>query len=145
MLRFEGLRHFGIVHHGCRDRAARETAKSNRVPDSALGLRWANAAVNAPDETTYETDMTNARNMLTPALSAIQNLQSSVASSQATVTQTQTLQNQDITDLTNQIDNIQQVDINSVGVKLNLLQTQLQASYSATAKLTQLSILNYLS
>ncbi len=110
----------------------------------ALGLRWAYAATNAPDEATYQTDMTNARTLLTGAETGVQALQSSVASSQATVTQTQALQNQDINDLTTQIDNIQQVDISSVGVKLTLLQTQLQASYSATAKLTQLSILNYL-
>jgi len=46
--------------------------------------------------------------------------------------------------LENVIDNIQSVDLTTVGTELNQQQTAYQAALSATAKISQLSLLNYL-
>ena len=53
-------------------------------------------------------------------------------------------QNTAITNLTTQLTNIQQVNVTQVATELNLLQTQLQASYSATGTLEKMSIVSYL-
>ncbi|HEY4124944.1 MAG TPA: hypothetical protein VGM36_10045, partial [Rhizomicrobium sp.] len=61
-----------------------------------------------------------------------------------TITQETATQNADIASLQGQISDIQQVDLTEVGTSINLLTTQLNASYSATATITQESILKYL-
>jgi flagellar hook-associated protein 3 FlgL len=111
------------------------------------GLRYVNAAVTAGqggNTATYQADMNQAATLLTSALSGIQALHTAVASNQNTLTQETTTQNTDITNLQNQLSNIQQVDLTKVGTEINLLQTQLQASYSATSSLEHLSLVKYL-
>jgi flagellar hook-associated protein 3 FlgL len=108
------------------------------------GLRYISAATTAPSAAAYQTDMTNASNLLAGALQSIQNLHASNASNQSTLTTETTTQNTDVTNLQNQISNIQQVNTAQVAAEIDSLQTQLQASYSATASLEQLSILKYL-
>lgn len=108
------------------------------------GLRYMYQATQTTDPTTYQNDMNQAATMLATALQGIQGLHTSVAGNQNTIkTQLTTLSNS-IDSLKNQVDDIQKVDLTEVSVKITLLQTQLQASYSATAKLEQLSIVNYL-
>ncbi len=46
--------------------------------------------------------------------------------------------------LQNTVSDIEDVDINEVGLKISILQTQLEASYSATAISQQLSLVNFL-
>lgn len=46
--------------------------------------------------------------------------------------------------LQNTVSNIEDIDVNEVGLKISILQTQLQASYSATAISQQLSLVNFL-
>jgi flagellar hook-associated protein 3 FlgL len=111
------------------------------------GLRYINAAVTAGkggDNATYQADMQQASSMLGTSLTGIQTLHTNVAGNQNTLTQQTKTQNADITSLSDQISNIQQVDLTKVGTEINLLQTQLQASYSATASLEQLSLVKYL-
>jgi flagellar hook-associated protein 3 FlgL len=103
-----------------------------------------NAAQNGVSAATYQTDMSNAATLLGSALTNIQTYNTGVASSINTITQEKTTQNNDITSLQTQIGDIQNVDIAQVGTELNTLQTQLQASYSATAALTQDTLLKYL-
>ena len=109
------------------------------------GLEFINSAtqsgVSAAD---YQSDMSQATSLLNSALTNIQTYHAGVAAAINTVTNEQTTQNNDISTLQQQIGNIQNVDLTQVGTELNLLQTQLQASYSATATLTQESILKYL-
>jgi flagellin-like hook-associated protein FlgL len=102
------------------------------------------ATATGTSSATYQTDMTQASVLLNSALTNIQNYHAGVAAASNTITQEQTLQNTDIANLQNQVSNIQQVDVTQVGVELSTLQTQLQASYSATAAVIQLSILKYL-
>jgi len=108
------------------------------------GLRYISAATTATDAATYQSDMKNASTLLGSALTGIQTLQANNANNQNTLTNETTTQNTDITNLQDQIGNIQQVNTAQVATEIDSLQTQLQASYSATASLEQLSILKYL-
>ena len=74
----------------------------------------------------------------------VQALNAGVASNQNIIATETSTQNADITNLQNQISNLQSVNLTQVGTEINTMQTQLQASYSATASLEQLSILKYL-
>jgi len=109
------------------------------------GLRLMNAASQTgASAATYQTDMTNASTLLSNGLTNIQALHAGVANSTNIITQETTTQNADINNLQNQLGDIQNVNITQVGTEINTLQTQLQASYSATASLIQESILKYL-
>ena len=78
------------------------------------------------------------------AITGIQTLHAGVANNINALTQEKTTQNTDIANLQSQISNIQSVDITQVATEINLLQTQLPASYSATGMIEQLSIVKYL-
>lgn len=93
---------------------------------------------------TYSTDMSNAATLINTALTSIQAIHTNVAANTNTITQEQTTQNNDIATLQGQIGDIQNVNLTQVGTEINTLQSQLQASYSATATIEQLSILKYL-
>jgi flagellin-like hook-associated protein FlgL len=49
-----------------------------------------------------------------------------------------------ISNLTDQVANIQQVDTTQLAVQITSLQALLQASYSATGSILKMSIVNYL-
>jgi flagellar hook-associated protein 3 FlgL len=111
------------------------------------GLRFittACAAGSAGNTALYQTDMQQAATLINAGLAGIQTLHAQVASNQNTMTQQTTTQNTDITTLKNQIADITSVDLTTVGAEINTLQTQLQASYSATATIEKLSLVNYL-
>lgn len=112
------------------------------IQEMVQGLRWAYAATQ--DATNYQTYMQNAQTELTNAVQHIRDLESTVAANTATLDQTKKQHSLMISDLKNSIDNIQNVDINEVATKVTFYQTQLQASYSVTASLAQLTILKYL-
>ncbi|MGE3622572.1 MAG: flagellin [Bdellovibrionales bacterium] len=92
----------------------------------------------------YATYMDQAATLLSSALTNIQTYHAGVAAAINTVKQQQDTLNGDISSLEQQIGDIKSVDLTKVGTELNLLQTQLQASYSAAATLTQQTILKYL-
>jgi flagellar hook-associated protein 3 FlgL len=74
----------------------------------------------------------------------ITDIEASLANVQTTIASTQR-QHQQTTDvLTNMLQSIVGVDQNQVGVQILALQTSLSASLSATARLSQISLLNYL-
>jgi flagellin-like hook-associated protein FlgL len=111
------------------------------------GLRFMNAAVVAGqggDTVTYQSDMQQAAAMLSTSLTNIQTLHTGVASNQNTLTSETTAQNTDITNLQNQIGSIQDVDTTQIATEITVLTAQLQASYSATGNLEQLSLVKYL-
>jgi len=108
------------------------------------GLRYLQAAGNTTDSTTYKADMTQASTLLTSALSSLNGVHSTVANNINSLTAETATQNTAISNLTDQVSNIQQVDVTQVATELNLLQTQLQASYSATGTIEKMSIVNYL-
>ena len=111
------------------------------------GLRYINDAVtagNSGDTATYKSNMQQASLLLSSALAGIVTLHTQVANNQNTLKQEVITQNSDITVLQTQISSIQKVDLTKVGSEINLLQTQLQASYSATSSLEKLSLVKYL-
>ncbi len=111
------------------------------------GLRFIIAACTAGksgDTATYKTDMQQASSLLASSLTGIQTLHSQVASNQNTLTMQTTTQNTNINNLQSQLGGIQKADLTTVGTEINLLQTQLQASYSATSSLEKLSLVKYL-
>jgi len=108
------------------------------------GMQYINAATQTNNPTTYQSDMTQATQLLTQGLTDIQTYHTGVAAAMNTITQETDTQNTDINNLKSQIGDIQNIDVAQVGTMLNTLQAQLQASYSATATLTQESILKYL-
>ena len=111
------------------------------------GLRYITSAVTAGqngDSATYQTDMQQASTLISNGLAGIQALHAGVADNQSALTAETTTQNSDITNLQNQLTNIQGVNLAQVGTEINLMQTQLQASYSATASIEKLSLVTYL-
>lgn len=120
------------------------TSVSDGFQQFFAGLQLMYAASQTSNATTYQTDMTNATQLISSALNNIQTLHAGVAAATNTVSQEQKTQQTDIDNLQSQIGDIQKVDLTEIGTNINLLQTQLQASYSATANLSQLSILKYL-
>ena len=108
------------------------------------GLRYLSDAANAPDAATYNSAMSNAITLLSASNIGIQGLHTGVAGNQNIVKSEQDLQSSNMSALQDQIGNIQEVDTATIGSQLSMMQTQLQASYSATASLEQLSLVKYL-
>ena len=120
------------------------TSTDPSIQKLVSGLRFIKQATTETTAAAYQADMIQASNLLTSALNGIQAVHTQLAGNQNTLTSETKLMNTNITSLQNQISDTQQVDLTSVSTQINLLQTQLSASYSATASLLQLSILKYL-
>ncbi|MDX2028479.1 MAG: flagellin [Alphaproteobacteria bacterium] len=120
------------------------TSNADAMQRLVAGLQFFNDATDQTDPDDYNTGMIRAANLLSGALSGLQSLHAGVANNINILKRQADIQTTAITALQNQITDLQQVDLTEIGTKINLLQTQLQASYSATASLQRLSILNYL-
>jgi flagellar hook-associated protein 3 FlgL len=107
-----------------------------------MGLRWAYAATQDPAN--YQAYMTTASGLVSGGLEDIRGLHTGVSNANSALNQTKNLHTSFIEDLQGQIDDIQNVDVTEVAVKINTYQAQLEASYAATARMTSLSILKYL-
>lgn len=107
-----------------------------------LGLRFAYAATQ--NVTNYKSYMAQGASLITQGLTDIRGIHSGLSSDNATLQSAKDTQATATTALKNQLGDLQNVDINDVAVKIQAFQTQLQASYSATATMTKLTILNYL-
>jgi len=107
-----------------------------------MGLRLAYAA--SQDVANYDTYMNTARDLITDGLTNVRGLHTDVSNAMTTLTDTEDLHNTMINTLKNQIDDIQAIDVNEVAVKITTYQAQLEASFAATAKMVNLSILNYM-
>jgi flagellar hook-associated protein 3 FlgL len=115
--------------------------------DSAIqnlmqGMRYAYAATK--DSANYQTYMAQAQTYLKTAIDGIRSLRAQVAGNQKILTETETSQTDTKTQLQSTVDDIRGADITEVSVKINTFNTQLQASYAATSKLLNMSLLNYL-
>ncbi len=75
----------------------------------------------------------------------ISDIQASLASAQSIMQSTQNRHKQTSNTLTDMLQSIEGVDQNEVGAQILSLQTSLSASLSTTARLAQLSLVNYLS
>ena len=109
-----------------------------------MGLRYIKAAATSGDQTTYKSDMATAQDLITKAMDGIRTQQGNVAANQATLNSTMDNHKNLISELKGQVDDVQSVDIAEVSTRITYMQTQLQASYSVTAKLADLSLTKYL-
>jgi flagellar hook-associated protein 3 FlgL len=122
------------------------------------GIRWIVQNIAALAATTYSSSDPNAAaeysaltqsvnsNLAIPnGVQRVSDIEASLASAQTTM---QSVQNQHQTTtntLQNMLQSIEGVDQNTVGAQILSLQTSLSASLSTTARLSQLSLVNYLS
>lgn len=110
-----------------------------------MGLRFIYAATqDGPSYPNFNTYMQNASQLLTQAQTDLRRVHAGVSSASQTVANTELSHKNTVTSLQNQLQNIQNVDVNEVSAKLTFLNTQVQASFSATSVLAKLTILNFL-
>lgn len=107
-----------------------------------MGLRWAYAATQDPDN--YVAYMQTARDLLTDGIADVRATHTSSTSAYNRLKSAATLIEENISNLESQSDDISKVDLNEVSLKISLLQTQLQASYSATSILLKLTLTDYI-
>jgi flagellar hook-associated protein 3 FlgL len=108
------------------------------------GLRYLQAAGTSTDAATYKANITQASTLLASALSEIQSLHTSVANNINMMKTEKTALSTSISNMANQVGDIQQIDVTQVAIEITSLQAILQASYSATGSILKLSIVNYL-
>jgi flagellin-like hook-associated protein FlgL len=106
-----------------------------------LGLRFAYSATQDP--TNYKDLMSEAKTLINEGLTGIQSIHAGVSSNAATLNSVAARLTNESSVIEDQISNIRSVDTNEVSVKVTSSQTQMEAAYSATAKLLTLSIVNY--
>ncbi len=118
------------------------TSTDTGMQNLILGLRWAYAATQ--DSTNFTAYMATARSLLTNAVPQLRDMQAQVASNQNRLSDVTTTHNTLISELTTRADSIQGIDSAEVAAKISFTQSKLEASYSVTAKIAQLSITKYL-
>lgn len=107
-----------------------------------MGLRWAYAATQ--DEENYEVYMDRANSLITEGTANVRATHTSSTNANTQIESAKSLITDNISALQTQADDISKVDLNEVSLKITLLTTQLQASYSATSTLLKLSLVDYL-
>lgn len=118
------------------------TSTETGIQNLILGVRWAYAATQS--SANFTAYMSTARGLLTSAVQQLRDLQAGNATNQNRVADVTKLQNSVIDSLTTRNDAIQNIDSAEVSAKITFTQAQLEASYSVTAKIAQLSITKYL-
>ena len=106
------------------------------------GLRYAYAA--SQDPAHYDDYTAKATQLLNAAQTSLRGVQSTNASNQALLKTVDARHDTFISLLKTDQDAINKIDTNEVAAKITTLQSQIEASYAATARITQLSILTYL-
>jgi flagellin-like hook-associated protein FlgL len=118
------------------------SSTDSAIQNLVQGLRYAYGATQNPS--TYQTNIDQAQIYLKTALDGVRALRAQVAGNAKLLADSKTSQNDTVTLLQSQLDGIRSTDINDVSVKINAYNNQLQASYAASSKLLDLSILKYL-
>jgi flagellar hook-associated protein 3 FlgL len=104
-------------------------------------------ANNGPFSSTSPTDNTNlstAGTMLDQALTGLSSMLGNISLQTAQLNNEKTLHTSTINLAQTQIGNIESVDQATAVTKLNLLETQLEASFSATSSIDKLSLVNFM-
>lgn len=99
--------------------------------------------VNTTDST-YATTIQNAAAMLSSGVGQLNQLISTNGSNQALVEGTNAEHEATLTMVQRHINDIEETDMTSAATQLSLLRTQLQATYTITGQIGQLSLVNYL-
>jgi flagellin-like hook-associated protein FlgL len=110
--------------------------------NTILAISYAYAATQNPaNSTSY---MASAQSLLNSASTGVQQLQAQNAANSQSLSSVNTNQSTLVNDLESQLGDIQNINTTTVSTQISYLQTQLEASYSATALLTKLSLSQYL-
>jgi len=120
------------------------TSNDPSIQKLIAGLRYLQAAGNSANATEYQSNISQATVLLTDAVTSLQAMHTTVASNMNIISMQKKTQEAAIEQLTNQIGDIQQVDLTQVSTEITILQTILQASYSVTGNILKMSIINYL-
>lgn len=107
-----------------------------------LGMRWAYAATQ--DQANYSTYMAQAVQLLNTAQTGLYKLQADNSANTAQVTTATNDHKTFLAIIQGNQDDIQSADKASVAAQITALESQIQASYTVTAKISQLSLANYL-
>ncbi len=108
-----------------------------------LGLRWAYAA--SQDQTNYSADMQKAQALISTAQNQLTGLQAANAVNQNLLKTTNDNHTTYLAALQGDEDTLQKADSNAVAAQITALESQIEASYTVTAKIANLSLANYLS
>jgi flagellar hook-associated protein 3 FlgL len=106
--------------------------------------KTAPGATAADQSSNFYSVLNNLTTMLSNGLSALDTDTQNLSQTQAQIDQVSTDQKTQQSVLSGTMNTIEDVDINEAAVKVTALQTQLQASYSVTAMISKLSLVNYL-
>jgi flagellar hook-associated protein 3 FlgL len=120
------------------------TSNDPAMQQLIAGMRYLQAAGNATDAATYSSDISQATTLLASSVTALQALNTNVADNINVMSSEKTAQNSAISGLTDQVDDISQIDVTQVSTEITSLETILQASYSVTGSILKLSIVSYL-
>lgn len=118
------------------------TSTDPGIQNLILGLRWAYAATQ--DSTNYTTYMARASELLGSATSQIRILEADAAADLGVLSNTLESHKKSIIDFKNQAGEVIDADVNEAATQLSILSSQIEASYAATGRVINLSIVNYL-
>lgn len=148
----------GSVRSSATARIDQATTVSYGTQANEEGIRWliqnvatlaaTKYAANDPNASANYSDLNQRINTALGIPVGTQNItdiEASLANVQTTITSTQGQHQQTTNVLTNMLQSIEGIDQNQIGVQILALQTSLSASLSTTARLSQMSLLNYLS
>jgi flagellar hook-associated protein 3 FlgL len=111
--------------------------------DLVMAMRYAKAAANDPAN--FDTYMNGARQLIETARSGLQALSADTAANLADVKRARDHHNTVISALRQEQDKVENIDLADVSTRLAAAQTQLEATFAVTARLTQTSLVNFLS
>lgn len=131
------------VSYGMR---ANEPALSSTVAAVAVlaAVTYSSSDPNAAASYTGLTQRVSTALNGTPGAQSISDIEASLAAAQTTITAAQSNNSQTQTTLTNMLQQIEGVNQDQVGSEILQLQTDLEASMSTTARMSQISLVNYL-
>lgn len=110
--------------------------------DLAMALRYAKAAVNNPAD--YDTYMDGAKELIERAIAGLRDLRTGIAEDRLALGTARDVHRTAIHLLRDEQGRIENVDIAEVGTKIQIVQTQLEATYILTRSLAELSLVNFL-
>jgi flagellar hook-associated protein 3 FlgL len=117
-------------------------AQNPGFQDLVMALRYAKAAAN--DQVNFGTYMAGARQLIASAVKELRAVRNEVAVDQGTIGNARQFHKTSLDLLLTEQSTIEGVDLAEVGTKINVLQTQIEASYAVTRILGELSLVNFL-
>lgn len=113
-------------------------------PDDPMGQITAPGATQEEQNENFYEIFRTVSNFLNNAIDDLDQSEFKLAQAQSQIQKTQEYHTDEQAILQNQISDVEDVDINEIAIKLNMLQIQVEASYRVTAAIGSLSLVNYI-